>query len=91
MLIPKVSLYDCWWHEQVNHKRTFLYLEQLILKHGMHRGASSLKEVHDGIDFYFSNKNTAVKLNEFLQANIPVRSVPSPCSRPVREDALLML
>ena len=68
---------------QVNHKRTFLYLEQLILKHGMHRGASSLKEVHDGIDFYFSNKNTAVKLNEFLQANIPVRSVPGPCSRRV--------
>jgi len=60
---------------QVNHKRTFFYLEQLILKHGMHRGTTNLKEVPDGIDFYFSHKNGAIKLNEFLQATVPIRSV----------------
>ena len=67
--------------QKVNHKRTFYYLEQLILKHGMHRGAINLREVSDGIDFFFANKNTAIKLNEFLQGNVPVRYVPGRAAR----------
>ncbi|RYP62144.1 hypothetical protein DL769_007441 [Monosporascus sp. CRB-8-3] len=37
--------------QKVLHKRTFLYLEQLILKHGAHRETINIKEAKDGIDF----------------------------------------
>ncbi|ORY78120.1 60S ribosomal export protein nmd3 [Protomyces lactucae-debilis] len=60
--------------QKVSHKRTFLYLEQLILKHHAHKDAMSIKEVKDGLDFYFSNKNQALKMVEFLHAVVPVNS-----------------
>lgn len=60
--------------QKVPHKRTFLYLEQLILKHHAHRDAMSIKEVKDGLDFYFANKNQALKMVEFLHAVAPVNS-----------------
>jgi len=34
--------------QRVQHKRTFLYLEQLILKHGAHRGCLSIETFRDG-------------------------------------------
>ncbi|RYP53318.1 hypothetical protein DL768_001675 [Monosporascus sp. mg162] len=37
--------------QKVLHKRTFLYLEQLILKHGAHKETINIKEAKDGIDF----------------------------------------
>lgn len=43
-------------------KRTFLYLEQLILKHGAHRDTINIKEAKDGIDFFFSARNQAEKV-----------------------------
>lgn len=60
--------------QKVPHKRTFLYLEQLILKHHAHKDAMSIKEVKDGLDFYFANKNQALKMVEFLHAVVPVNS-----------------
>lgn len=60
--------------QKVSHKRTFLYLEQLILKHHAHRDAMSIKEVKDGLDFYFANKNQALKMVEFLHTMVPVHS-----------------
>jgi nonsense-mediated mRNA decay protein 3 len=60
--------------QKVSHKRTFLYLEQLILKHHAHKDAMSIKEVKDGLDFYFANKNQALKMVEFLHAVVPVNS-----------------
>lgn len=40
--------------QKVLHKRTFLFLEQLILKHNAHRDTINIKEVKDGIDFFFA-------------------------------------
>jgi nonsense-mediated mRNA decay protein 3 len=58
--------------QKVPHKRTFLHLEQLILKHGAHKDTINIKEVHDGIDFYFSVRNGAEKFVEFLSSVVPV-------------------
>uniref|UniRef100_UPI00358E301C 60S ribosomal export protein NMD3 isoform X1 n=1 Tax=Myxine glutinosa TaxID=7769 RepID=UPI00358E301C len=59
--------------QQTTHKKTFFYLEQLILKHGMHNEALRIKENHDGLDFYFAAKQQARKLVDFLLANVPCR------------------
>jgi nonsense-mediated mRNA decay protein 3 len=59
--------------QKVEHKRTFLYLEQLILKNNAHRDTSNIKEVKDGIDFYFGARNQAVKMVEFLTSVAPMK------------------
>ncbi|ORY02067.1 nonsense-mediated mRNA decay protein [Clohesyomyces aquaticus] len=58
--------------QKVPHKRTFLFLEQLILKHGAHKDAINIKEVHDGIDFFFAQRNHAEGFVDFLKAVVPV-------------------
>ena len=59
--------------QKVPHKRTFLYLEQLILKHGAHKETINIKEVKDGLDFFFSQRNHAEKFVDFLTSITPVR------------------
>ena len=59
--------------QKVPHKRTFLFLEQLILKHGAHKNTINIKEVNDGIDFFFSQRNDAEKFVDFLTSVVPVR------------------
>ncbi|EKM75358.1 hypothetical protein AGABI1DRAFT_46606 [Agaricus bisporus var. burnettii JB137-S8] len=60
--------------QKVPHKRTFLYLEQLILKHNAQKDTISVREVRDGLDFYYSHRNHAIKMVEFLTSVVPVRS-----------------
>jgi nonsense-mediated mRNA decay protein 3 len=60
--------------QKVPHKRTFLYLEQLILKHGAHKDTINIKEVKDGLDFYYAARNQADKFVDFLSSVVPVRS-----------------
>jgi nonsense-mediated mRNA decay protein 3 len=59
--------------QKVLHKRTFLFLEQLILKHGAHRETLNIKEAKDGIDFFFSARNQAEKFVDFLNSVVPIR------------------
>lgn len=54
--------------QKPHHKRSFLYIEQLILKHRAHIDTSNIKERKDGIDFYYLNRNDAVKMVEFLSS-----------------------
>ena len=61
--------------QKVQHKRTFLFLEQLILKHGAQKDTISVREVRDGLDFFYSQKSHAVKMTEFLTGTVPVRWV----------------
>uniref|UniRef100_A0A803V6W9 60S ribosomal export protein NMD3 n=1 Tax=Ficedula albicollis TaxID=59894 RepID=A0A803V6W9_FICAL len=56
------------------HKKTFYYLEQLILKHRLHQNTLRIKEIHDGLDFYYSSKQHAQKMVDFLQCTVPSRS-----------------
>ncbi|RDL30781.1 putative nuclear export sequence-containing nonribosomal protein [Venustampulla echinocandica] len=60
--------------QKVPHKRTFLFLEQLILKHGAHRDTINIKEVKDGLDFFFAARNQADKFVDFLTSVVPVRA-----------------
>ncbi|KAJ5558427.1 hypothetical protein N7461_002399 [Penicillium sp. DV-2018c] len=59
--------------QKVPHKRTFLYLEQLILKHGAHKDTVNIKEAKDGLDFYFSQRNHAQKMLDFLSSVVPCK------------------
>lgn len=59
--------------QKVDHKRTFYYLEQVILKHTAHEDALGLKIVGEGIDFYFANKSHALKFINFVGKVAPVR------------------
>lgn len=59
--------------QKVPHKRTFLYLEQLILKHGAHRDTVNIKEAKDGLDFFFAQRNHAERMVEFLSSVAPTR------------------
>lgn len=58
--------------QKVLHKRTFLFLEQLILKHGAHKDTINIKEAKDGIDFFFSARNQAEKFVDFLKSVVPM-------------------
>jgi len=59
--------------QRVSHKRTFLYLEQLILKHGAHRGCLSIEAFRDGMDFYFPDKGKAARFICFLENVVPIK------------------
>ncbi|CAD6240535.1 GSCOCG00008833001-RA-CDS [Cotesia congregata] len=54
-------------------KKTFYYLEQLILKHKAHEQTLGIKPIHEGIDFYYANESAARKLVDFLQSVLPCR------------------
>lgn len=60
--------------QKVAHKRTFLYLEQLILKHNAHVDTVSIQEAKDGLDFFYAQKNHAVKMIDFLTGVAPVKT-----------------
>ncbi|KAI0313286.1 NMD3 family-domain-containing protein [Amylostereum chailletii] len=60
--------------QKVPHKRTFLFLEQLILKHGAQKDTISVKEVRDGLDFFYSSRSHALKMVEFLNGVVPIRT-----------------
>ncbi|PCH39171.1 NMD3-domain-containing protein [Wolfiporia cocos MD-104 SS10] len=60
--------------QKVHHKRTFLFLEQLILKHNAQRDTISVKEVRDGLDFFYSQRSHAIKMVDFLNGVVPVRT-----------------
>ncbi|OLL22432.1 60S ribosomal export protein NMD3 [Neolecta irregularis DAH-3] len=60
--------------QKVQHKRTFLYLEQLILKHNAHRDCNNIVEVKDGLDFFYPSRNGAIKMVDFLNNVVPVRT-----------------
>lgn len=59
--------------QKVSHKRTFLYLEQLIIKHGEDENTIKIEPKPDGVDFFFAAKNDAVRFLDFLQTVIPVK------------------
>ncbi|KAK6280150.1 hypothetical protein POUND7_020417 [Theobroma cacao] len=60
--------------QRVAHRRTFFYLEQLILKHDAAVHAIKIKQMDQGIDFFFGNRSHAVKFVEFLGKVAPTKS-----------------
>jgi nonsense-mediated mRNA decay protein 3 len=60
--------------QHVSHRRSFFFLEQLILKHDAASKAIRIKQMDQGIDFFFGNRSHAVKFVEFLGKVVPVKS-----------------
>ncbi|CAM9129723.1 unnamed protein product [Choristocarpus tenellus] len=60
--------------QRVDHKRTFFYLEQLILKHNAHSQCTNIQTFRDGMDFYFSERNHAARFTDFLEGVVPCRT-----------------
>lgn len=59
--------------QHVFHKRTFLFLEQLILKHGADVNCINIKNIHEGVDFFFASRAHALKFVDFLHTCVPIR------------------
>jgi hypothetical protein len=60
---------------QVDHKKTFFYLEQVILKHNAHANTIKIDQMPTGLDFYFKEKSHANKFVDFLSSIVPVTYV----------------
>ena len=56
--------------QKVDHKRTFLFLEQLILASKMHEKVFDMQESEGGINFQFGHKNAASNFAHFIKDNI---------------------
>lgn len=63
--------------QKVPHKRTFFYLEQLILKHKAHSNTVNIQDNKEGLDFYYNDRKHAIKMLEFLQSVMPLKVVQS--------------
>lgn len=59
--------------QRATHKKTFYYIEQLILRLNAHAKTVSIKQVHDGIDFFFADKAPTEKFVAFLMTVCPCR------------------
>ena len=60
--------------QNVDHKRTFMYLEQVILKHSLFESMTQVKEEADGLDFYFPNRSAAQRIVDFFSHLVPIRA-----------------
>ena len=67
--------------QHTHHKRTFMFLEQLILKHGVDESCSNVRNIHEGVDFFFANRQHAIKFIDFLQNVVPIRYAVLTCGR----------
>jgi len=59
--------------QKATHKRTFYFLEQLILKHKMNDDTLKVQDQPDGLDFYYSHRSQAMKMIDFFQSVAPIR------------------
>ena len=60
--------------QKADHKRTFYFLEQLILKHNAHEKVVGIKTVKDGLDFQFAHRSHSQKFADFVQGLVPART-----------------
>mmetsp|Transcript_16199 Transcript_16199/g.30605 ORF Transcript_16199/g.30605 Transcript_16199/m.30605 type:complete len:528 (-) Transcript_16199:165-1748(-) len=59
--------------QKVKHKRTFYWLEQLMIKHNVCEKCINIKEQPDGLDFYYPTKSLGQHMVNFLESVIPQR------------------
>ncbi|CAD8182449.1 unnamed protein product [Paramecium octaurelia] len=63
--------------QRVDHKKTFFYLEQLLLKYNANDKVLKIEQVDDGLDFFYKSKSHANRLVEYLSTILPIRVKPS--------------
>eukprot|EP00042_Codosiga_hollandica_P044129 m.429374 g.429374 ORF g.429374 m.429374 type:complete len:511 (+) comp56716_c0_seq2:316-1848(+) len=59
--------------QKVPHKKTFFFLEQLMIKHRAHQKTIKVKATPDGLDFFYASRQDAKHFCDFLQAVVPMR------------------
>lgn len=59
--------------QKADNKKTFYYLEQLILKHKAHENTLGIKPVADGLDFFYATEAHARKMVDFLNTMLPIK------------------
>ena len=68
------------WHavvqvrQRASHKRTFFFLEQMLLRYNAHSDAVNIVTFRDGMDFYFMDKGHGVKFVDFLVNHVPAKT-----------------
>jgi nonsense-mediated mRNA decay protein 3 len=55
------------------HKRTMFMLEQMLIKHSVTPDVMQIKQVSEGLDFYFKTASQAKKLIDFAKTSLPIR------------------
>lgn len=60
--------------QRAAHKKTFLFLEQVMLKHGITSKCLKIEEEPDGLNFFFRNKNHSAQILNFFQTMVPIRT-----------------
>lgn len=63
--------------QKVDHKRTFFFLEQLILRHRMDEKCLNITQAEGGLNFQFESWSFANVFTNFIQKNISCRSIQS--------------
>ena len=58
--------------QHVDHKKTFYYIEQMIIKHQAYDKLLKISEDDDGINFYYKTKTHAERLINFLNDKLPI-------------------
>ncbi|KAL3320582.1 ribosome-binding protein [Cichlidogyrus casuarinus] len=59
--------------QRTDHKKTLLYLEQILLKSHAHQNCNNIKQLHGGIDFFFANQAHAIAFVDYIGKHIPCR------------------
>nr|CAD7597249.1 unnamed protein product [Timema genevievae] len=59
--------------QKAENKKTFYYLEQLILKHKAHDRTLGIKPIHEGLDFFYNTEAYARKMVDFLASVLPIK------------------
>ena len=57
--------------QKADHKRSFYFLEQLIMKHNAHDKVVSIKNRTDGLDFHFGHRSHAQRFVDFVSSLLP--------------------
>ena len=59
--------------QRVPHKKTMLYLEQVILHNKMQKNALDFQETNDGFDFFFATKREGEIFSNWLATVVPAK------------------
>ena len=57
--------------QRVPHKKTMLYLEQIILKNKMQKNSLDFQEANDGFDFFFSTRRAGEIFSNWIATVVP--------------------
>ena len=59
--------------QRADNKKTIFYLEQIMLKNRAHEKCLKIKQMPDGMDFYFKDRSSAQALVRFVETYVPTR------------------